>query len=646
MRNAAAMDPQQAAQAYQYPMFSGFTPVNSLEAKGTAKQSVNDDGAKTKGKAKAPRSRTTQSSATPKPRKAAVTKKFKKSKTAAELPCQDISKDLSRTKPAPSGNDAPLVKTVAPSELILSEPSHRPQLVHDVWADLENYGEIRPADVESCPSGLADKYQLAYANQGDADNLSEPAIVEAATGSSIGRGLFDDGGDGFEDFLVPTSAQGEKHVDMAETLPIEKGLIPFEPVPQKAFNSDEVFGDQDEADEFFMDDEGLEEFMQWIAPTEVHDEGPFPDWQPQYFNDDPLRFEEPEEHVKSDGTVPASSYPQRKVDSAALPIYRNKESCFDDDELDEGLTVLLSDANAPGLPGPRGEADHAKEPEYRNISDNEEHHQDRFALSDGPIFASSPNSSHQSLRVLSHASIFGGEHTQGHVPEGGDGCFDDDELDEDLVDLTADCSEIFPPQTTLISLEKPPSSPKLQRMPSKTYTPTKSSQIPIPYVLPFNENGEALPFTRPPFPKPIRDRSPILGLTNCTVLRTCFRIGEALNAAAVASRTNTDAIIELYARTIFSEREINGGFKQFFQFGDMFTDKPPYLSGTYTLWKGVDLWDVDSKPFLGEKGKGKMARVMGRIKRCEQGGGCEMVVLSIWEVDWEDVGVAKGIVCL
>ena len=60
----------------------------------------------------------------------------------------------------------------------------------------------------------------------------------------------------------------------------------------------------------------------------------------------------------------------------------------------------------------------------------------------------------------------------------------------------------------------------------------------------------------------------------------------------------------------------------------------------------MGLWDVDSRAFIGEEGKGKMARVVGRIKRCERGGdGVEMVILSVWEVDWEDVEVAKGIVC-
>ena len=233
--------------------------------------------------------------------------------------------------------------------------------------------------------------------------------------------------------------------------------------------------------------------------------------------------------------------------------------------------------------------------------------------------------------------------------EGSENCFDDENLDDELMYLPTERSDIIQPSTPLTSPDKP-STPKLQWLPPKVYVPAKSSQISvsptdIPHLVPFNINGEPLPFTRPPFPKPIRDRSPILGLTNRAVLRTCFRIGEALNAAAVASRTNTDAVIELYARVIHSDRDTKKGFKQSFQFGDLFTEKPPYLSATYSLWKGVGLWDMDSSVFLGEKGRGKMARALGRIKKREQGGGCEMVVLSIWEVDWEDVGIVKGIVC-
>lgn len=167
----------------------------------------------------------------------------------------------------------------------------------------------------------------------------------------------------------------------------------------------------------------------------------------------------------------------------------------------------------------------------------------------------------------------------------------------------------------------------------------------IPHKVSFDQAGNPIPFIRPPFPGPVRDRSPVIGLSSQIVLRACFRIGEALNAGSTALRTKQDAVIELYARVVHSERP-PGSVKQHFQFADIFSpDKPPFLKGTYGLWKGVELWDKDSKVFLGEKGKGKMARVVGRMVRDEKTRGLELTVLSVWEADWEDVGICKGHYC-
>ena len=164
------------------------------------------------------------------------------------------------------------------------------------------------------------------------------------------------------------------------------------------------------------------------------------------------------------------------------------------------------------------------------------------------------------------------------------------------------------------------------------------------HLVAFGANGNALPVVRPPFPKKVPDRSPILGLSSSPLLRTCFRIGEALNAATVASHTNLDPLIELYARVTYSQRV---GVEQFFQFADLFrSDRPPFLNGLYVGWKGVDLWDCDSKYFLGQSGNGKIARCVGKLKRDETNrGSWKMVVLSIWEASWGDVGYVKGIVC-
>ncbi|KAI4267989.1 MAG: hypothetical protein LQ337_008089 [Flavoplaca oasis] len=250
-----------------------------------------------------------------------------------------------------------------------------------------------------------------------------------------------------------------------------------------------------------------------------------------------------------------------------------------------------------------------------------------------------------------------------------DDMYDDEEMDIRFLELQSPPSAQVPPPS-------PPESPgeklntKSQQMPPDPITPATSPVKPagpsspsvvvstptsaeecpsppkaIPHKVSFDDDGLAIPFIRPSFPEPIRDRSRVLGLSSRTVLRTCFRIGEALNAGSTALRTRKDAVVELYARVSSSERPA-GSVKQYFQFADIFSsDKPPYLKGTYGLWKGVGIWDLDSKVFLGEKGKGKMARVVGRIGREETTRGLEMTVLSVWEVDWEDVGICKGHYC-
>jgi len=179
--------------------------------------------------------------------------------------------------------------------------------------------------------------------------------------------------------------------------------------------------------------------------------------------------------------------------------------------------------------------------------------------------------------------------------------------------------------------------------PSQTRAPEATLEV-AKHLVGFDSNGNALPFVRHPFPTKVLDRSPILGLSSSPLLRTCFRIGEALNAATIASHTNLDPLIELYARVTYSQRV---GAEQFFQFADLFrSDRPPFLNGTYVGWKAVDLWDCDSKYFLGESGRGKIARCVGRLKRDEVNkGSWKMVVLSIWEASWDDVGYVKGIVC-
>jgi hypothetical protein len=122
------------------------------------------------------------------------------------------------------------------------------------------------------------------------------------------------------------------------------------------------------------------------------------------------------------------------------------------------------------------------------------------------------------------------------------------------------------------------------------------------------------PIVRPLFPQAVRDRSLVIGVSATTVLRTCFRIGEALRAGSSAVHNNTDVVIELYARVSWSAREETGS-KQHFRFVDLFHDRPPYLKGMYDLWKGSELWDSESRPFLDNEGPPKLCRCIGKMRR-------------------------------
>lgn len=161
-------------------------------------------------------------------------------------------------------------------------------------------------------------------------------------------------------------------------------------------------------------------------------------------------------------------------------------------------------------------------------------------------------------------------------------------------------------------------------------------------VLDCDDSGRPKPFARSPFPAAVQDRPFIPGLSSATRLRTCFRIGEAIRESSMATRCRRHNFIELYARVLYASRE-EEGFKQTFQFGDLFHDRGPFLNGVCTSWKNSKVWDDDTKGFLGDHGNNKMARVTGKIERC--GSWWLMDVLSIWEASWDDVAHVKGIVC-
>lgn len=156
------------------------------------------------------------------------------------------------------------------------------------------------------------------------------------------------------------------------------------------------------------------------------------------------------------------------------------------------------------------------------------------------------------------------------------------------------------------------------------------------------KKNQPVPVVRQSFPPPILDRSPIFGATNGTILKTCFRIGEALNVGCQAVRMNRPVLLELYARVKGSWRVQKGkGRKQHFVFHDLYHDNPPHVNGTFELCGQSELWDLDVSAFLAKREEGIMCRVIGRMKREEMR--WSLVVLNIWEAGWDDVDAVAAI---
>lgn len=233
---------------------------------------------------------------------------------------------------------------------------------------------------------------------------------------------------------------------------------------------------------------------------------------------------------------------------------------------------------------------------------------------------------------------------------------DDDFTDDDLFSLTKGraCNYNSPPQSETKAQESAGSHQLNARMSSRLpedncpRTPQKCARK---FTSPLTERSINLagnsvaksdkvrtPIVRPPFPIPVRDRSPIIGLSPNLLLRTCFRIGEAINQASQATSRGQKLLFELYARVHTSKRNET---RQEFVFRDLFHEKPPYMKGVYdaVIWKSVQLYSYDSERLLEAQ---RICRCIGTIKR--DGKEWVMVVLNAWEARWEDIAWVEGII--
>lgn len=210
--------------------------------------------------------------------------------------------------------------------------------------------------------------------------------------------------------------------------------------------------------------------------------------------------------------------------------------------------------------------------------------------------------------------------------------------EEDLLDSKVDWDEI---------IELLPSRP---HDPSLSVSPKEVAprQIPRPQNSDVLEvTPERKPFVRPPFPALLRDKSPIAGLSSSTVIRTCFRIGQLLNETKKCFGAHQETVFEFYARVTYSSREKMARV-QHFQFMDLFKEHLPYPTGTLNGWKTGSLIDEQSLVFLGcgDGPKAKLCRCICKpTKEKKRDLGWSFSVLTIRQVDWEEIEMMKRMMC-
>ena len=613
------------------PLIYGFTPVNPRPALGESEaarlispQENTPRNVKRAGKAtvSAPsRSRKQKSSQAP---VSIPAKKLKRSGPRCNLERNVISKDLHRTKPGLDHDILPktfLANSTLPRST-LPVPSIEFATCKDSSAGGQQDAErLQKAGVKSpsANSSLGETYQIAFA--------------KAAVGSDIG------------DQHRHSSAKTLLHVGKLEAM-MENVIDDDSFFKCLKARPKQLAADPMECPSFrtmFGDNQNSEQEVDLCLPSKAGDEH----YEGDTFFGNALEHDAPlETHISK---ISSSAFDQVPV---ARSNSRETEASGHIQELVSTLSDVVQDttSRAPGYLTTESKRDGI---ELEDTDDFPLDEDDFPTLDEQECFECDRHGDKLPVRDAADSLACDGPDLIAPDP------FADEDLDAELMNMITAVSERIPGQSPPLTQTTPPRT-KLQWTPPKPYTPAKPAQRPSATIhnastvsitprMPLSalspnmgghcisrsNDGKPLPFIRPSFPSAVLPRSPVPGLSPATNLRTCFRIGEALNAACIALRNSIDVVVELYCRVKYSDREANG-YKQFFELADLFTpEKPPSLDGVYTIWKGSDLWDYDSKLLMGAQGKGKIARVIGRVKRREANQGWELTILNVWEATWE-----------
>ncbi|KAI1434730.1 hypothetical protein GGR50DRAFT_381171 [Xylaria sp. CBS 124048] len=216
------------------------------------------------------------------------------------------------------------------------------------------------------------------------------------------------------------------------------------------------------------------------------------------------------------------------------------------------------------------------------------------------------------------------------------------DVSEDLLDEDVDWNAVM--TNTAMILDGPPPDPYEISI-SESVIPGTCSNHSSGVGLRTDEVGSMTAFVRPPFPEKIRDRPSVPGMSSNTLLRTCFRIGAMISQTARCHNYQQDVIFELFARVTYSNRE-SLVRKQHFQFVDLFKDRHPYPVATLTNWRPDSQLNRDSLAFLDTSRGPRLCRCMCKPNRDTKALiGWTFTVLSIKEVDWQQIRWTRNYVC-
>lgn len=124
--------------------------------------------------------------------------------------------------------------------------------------------------------------------------------------------------------------------------------------------------------------------------------------------------------------------------------------------------------------------------------------------------------------------------------------------------------------------------------------------------------------------------------------KTFLHIKDLIDAKAQMFRNSDKACFELFTRVVYTSRE-NFTRKQYFQFRDLLSETPPYLTGTVADWRDCPSGEPTLKYFLEKQGNKKYSAGIKCYCRCSlildprSDLGWAAIIRDIRPIGWKEI---------